>query len=235
MSEPENFLNRWSRRKRAPEAEPTPPQEAAPETPAESGEAVRDSKPAVTKAPQAPALEAPVPEFDVSSLPSLDSIDAQTDIRVFLQAGVPSDLRLAALRRAWIADPAIRNFKGLAENDWDFNDPNSMMGFGPLDPGTDVKKMLARLFSGPAQPETKEPPAALPAPDQQTALAAPEIATEAGPAAELPEPTTAAAVQVAELPQREENIAVQNEGDQGEEEGDEDSSRPRSHGGALPH
>ena len=144
-------------------------------------------------------------------------------------------MRLAALRRAWIADPAIRNFKGLAENDWDFNDPNSMMGFGPLDPGTDVKKMLARLFSGPAQPETKEPPAALPAPDQQTALAAPEIATEAGPAAELPEPTTAAAVQVAELPQREENIAVQNEGDQGEEEGDEDSSRPRSHGGALPH
>ena len=89
MSEPENFLNRWSRRKRAPEAETAPPKEAAPETPAETDEAVRDSKPAVTEAPQAP-----LPEFDVSSLPSLDSIDAQTDIRVFLQAGVPSDLRV---------------------------------------------------------------------------------------------------------------------------------------------
>jgi Protein of unknown function (DUF3306) len=234
MSEPENFLNRWSRRKRAPEAksaptetaptEAVPPNEAAPETPAESGEAVRDSKPAVTKAPQAP-----VPEFDVSSLPSLDSIDAQTDIRVFLQAGVPSDLRLAALRRAWTADPAIRNFKGLAENDWDFNDPNSMTGFGPLDPGTDVKKMLARLFSGPSQVETKEPPTELPPPDQQTALAAPETATEAGPAAELSEPTTVDAVQVEELPQREGNIAVQDDGDE------DDGSRPRSHGGALPH
>src|SRR5262249_18008968 len=31
-------------------------------------------------------------------LPSLDSIDAQTDITVFLQGGVPAELRLAALR-----------------------------------------------------------------------------------------------------------------------------------------
>ncbi|MEI9806346.1 MAG: DUF3305 domain-containing protein [Pseudolabrys sp.] len=37
MSEPENFLNRWSRRKRAPAAEAAPPKEVAPEMPVESG------------------------------------------------------------------------------------------------------------------------------------------------------------------------------------------------------
>jgi len=35
-------------------------------------------------------------------------------------------------RRAWAADPAIRDFKGLAENAWDFTDPTAMPGFGEL-------------------------------------------------------------------------------------------------------
>ena len=50
------------------------------------------------------------------------------------------------LRRAWSVDPAIRDFKGLQENDWDFNDPNGIPGFGPLSPGLDVKKMASALF-----------------------------------------------------------------------------------------
>ncbi len=56
--------------------------------------------------------------FDVTALPSLDSIDKHTDITVFLQTGVPAELRLAALRRAWTVDPVIRDFKELQENDW---------------------------------------------------------------------------------------------------------------------
>jgi len=55
-------------------------------------------------------------------------------------------LTRAALRRAWAADPAIRNFVGLQENDWDFTAPNGPMGFGELPPGTDLKKLLARVF-----------------------------------------------------------------------------------------
>ena len=62
-----------------------------------------------------------------------NSITALTDVTAFLRKGIPPELTRAALRRAWAADPAIRDFVGLAENAWDFNDPNAMPGFGPLD------------------------------------------------------------------------------------------------------
>jgi hypothetical protein len=86
---------------------------------------------------------------DVTTLPSLDSIDAQTDITVFLRSGVPTELRLAALRRAWTVDPAIRDFKELSENDWDFNNLNSIAGFGELGPEVDVKTMVAQILGEP--------------------------------------------------------------------------------------
>jgi hypothetical protein len=134
MTDPENFLSRWARRKR------DAAEDAAPE-PGVSGNAspqtgTFEAQPSVS--PE--SKRTPETAFDPASLPSLDSIGAQTDIRAFLQAGVPPDLVRAALRRAWTADPAIRNFKGLQENDWDFNDPNSMFGFGELGPDFDVKK-----------------------------------------------------------------------------------------------
>jgi hypothetical protein len=37
----------------------------------------------------------------------------------------------AAELRALIADPAVRDFKGLSENAWDFNRPAGIPGFGP--------------------------------------------------------------------------------------------------------
>ncbi|WP_027535059.1 DUF3306 domain-containing protein [Bradyrhizobium sp. WSM3983] len=113
----EEFLARWSRRKREAKSSVPVPQTAKPasETPA-------------------PSTEVEVaPEVDLASLPSIDSITAMTDITVFLREGIPRELTRAALRRAWTADPAIRDFVGLAENAWDFNDPNAMPGFGPLD------------------------------------------------------------------------------------------------------
>jgi TorA maturation chaperone TorD len=70
--------------------------------------------------------------FDLASLPPLQSITAGTDIRSFLASSVPVELTRAALRRAWVTDPAIRDFIGIAENQWDFNDPTAMPGFGPL-------------------------------------------------------------------------------------------------------
>ena len=45
---------------------------------------------------------------------------------------MPAELKRAALRRAWASDPAIRDFIGIAENQWDFNDPSGIPGFGPL-------------------------------------------------------------------------------------------------------
>jgi hypothetical protein len=81
-------------------------------------------------------------------LPPIESITATTDVRPFLAPGVPPELTRAALRRAWVADPQIRDFIGIAENQWDFNDPNGVPGFGPLGPLDDVAKLVARVVDG---------------------------------------------------------------------------------------
>jgi len=134
MSEDENFLARWSRRKRAAREEGDLPP-AAPEStpePASTSTDVPAETPRAARAFEPESANVPVPEFDLSKLPSLESITAGTDIRPFLAPGVPQALRSAALRRAWSTDPAIRDFVGLAENAWDFTAPGAIAGFGTL-------------------------------------------------------------------------------------------------------
>jgi TorA maturation chaperone TorD len=122
MTRSENIMARWSRMKR------------------ESGTTVGpDGSTAGPRPNEAKAQEATPPTdspaaatFDLASLPPLQSITAGTDIRSFLASTVPVELTRAALRRAWVTDPAIRDFIGIAENQWDFNDPTAMPGFGPL-------------------------------------------------------------------------------------------------------
>jgi len=133
----EEFLARWSRLKRETRVgeevlQPTEPTQAP------------------SPAPPANAVEDPEgPEIDLSSLPPIDSIEAGTDIAAFLRKGIPQELRRAALRRAWTADPAIRDFVGLAENAWDFNDPNAMPGFGPLDCSeAELSGLVDRIVGG---------------------------------------------------------------------------------------
>lgn len=154
MSADEPFLARWSRRKLERDrdaAEETPPQPDA--SPVRDPEAEADSAPPID--PQAADRSASdvnaveQPEVDLSHLPSLESIDAATDIRGFLARGVPAALSRAALRRAWAADPAIRDFIGLSENAWDFTAPDGVPGFGPLAPGT-MPLSLADLSGKPA-------------------------------------------------------------------------------------
>jgi hypothetical protein len=136
MSDPKDFLSRWSRRK-LDSAETNGANKKIP-LPAE---ARKDDASAPT------ALEA---EFDLSKLPPLESIGANSDITAFLQRGVPASLTRAALRRAWSSDPAIRDFVGLSENSWDFNAPDSMPGFGSLD-ASDVKRIAAQFFGEPTE------------------------------------------------------------------------------------
>ncbi len=121
MSAPQdNILARWSRRKlEAGRAGNVPPAGGCPEP-----RAARPGPPA--------GSEAPVQIFDPGDLPPIDSITATTDIRSFLRSGVPAALTRSALRRAWVTDPAIRDFIGVAESQWDYNDPAAMPGFGPL-------------------------------------------------------------------------------------------------------
>jgi len=117
MSE-DRFLARWSRRKQEAKATPT-----------QSDPAMRGDMQSALP----PAAKDDEAEIDLSSLPSIDLITSATDITAFLRKGIPQELTRAALRRAWSADPAIRDFVGLAESAWDFNDPTAMPGFGPLD------------------------------------------------------------------------------------------------------
>jgi hypothetical protein len=106
---------------------------------------VRHEQPAPSRAEpgESPAGKG---DFDIASLPPIDSITANSDIRAFLQSGVPADLAKAALRRAWTEDPAIRNFIGIAENQWDFTDPTAIPGFGPLQPGDSVQDLVAQAM-----------------------------------------------------------------------------------------
>jgi hypothetical protein len=133
MSEPDNFLSRWARRK----------SEAEKSSPAEPGVAPEPS----AKAGANLDVADPDPEsLDLESLPPVGSITETTDIRGFLKSGVPPELTRSALRQAWTSDPAIRDFIGIAENQWDFNDPSSIPGFGPLGATDNVPALLAQAL-----------------------------------------------------------------------------------------
>jgi Protein of unknown function (DUF3306) len=155
VSERETFLARWSRRKQAVAAEPVEspaaPASAASEEPAEGGERAEGTagSPADDVASAAKGPNAIEPLFDPKNLPPIESIAADTDIRAFLAPGVPPELARAALRRAWAADPKIRDFVGLADYDWDFNAPGSMAGFGPLEMTQELREIAARIIGPP--------------------------------------------------------------------------------------
>jgi hypothetical protein len=162
----EHFLARWSRRKRdvaaAEASRETSKQESPQDAPANPNRttgqpvvAVRNAE-ATLDETQAAAAQTPA-AFDRASLPDLESITSTTDVRGFLGPQVPPALTRAALRRAWVADPAIRDFVGLQENDWDFNNPNSIPGFGDLGSEQDLKNMVARVFN--EAPDAAERPA----------------------------------------------------------------------------
>jgi hypothetical protein len=152
MNNPENFLMRWFRRKHeaalgreeivspvAPSAAPlgeTPGNERTAGT-----ERLHDGSGILPSA----GLDAAAPPFDPLSLPSIESITADTDIRRFLAPGVPLELTRAALRRAWATDPKIRDFVGLADYDWDFNAPGSMVGFGSLEMTDELRRMAVQI------------------------------------------------------------------------------------------
>lgn len=233
MSEPGNFLSRWSRRKRAAAESKNEPQIAATEegareapatVPADARQVQGQTQ--VVQPSAAPAQS----EFDVAKLPPLESIDANTDVRAFLRPGVPAELRHAALRRAWSADPAIRDFRGLQESDWDFNDPEAIPGFGKLGPDFDVRKMASRILadepdSGGIEPHT----------GAQSVDASEQFERDRDAPAAIESP--AAEMDAASLPvpnenfvRREEDIATH----QDESSNSVEQNPPRRHGGALP-
>jgi hypothetical protein len=153
MAEEKGFLARWSTRKRAAR-ESDPPVE--PDTP--PMEAVEPAEPEVQPEPE--PSESEPPEIDPQDLPPLESIRTGADVRVFLQRGVPKALRQAALRRLWSADPAIRDFREVADYDWDFNAP----GYGALLPKDDPKAAAEKLFAAMRRRVTTSAEASAPPP-----------------------------------------------------------------------
>ncbi|PSJ63092.1 DUF3306 domain-containing protein [Pseudaminobacter soli (ex Li et al. 2025)] len=134
MAENEGVFTRWSRlKRRATEGSRKAGEPEPPET---------ESAPSATDEAAA----------DLTQLPSLDSINATTDIRGFLAAGVPKHLRNAALRRAWSADPAIRDFIGPNENFWDHSTGN-VPGFKQL-ASYASSRLLAQALDGEPRKET---------------------------------------------------------------------------------
>ena len=108
----------------------------------------RRRRPKLESDPAQPRDRASIGAFDPASLPSIETIAAETDIRAFLDERVPSELTRLALRRAWASDPAIRDFIGIAENQWDFNDPNAIPGFGPLRASDNLLSLLLQQALG---------------------------------------------------------------------------------------
>ncbi len=151
----EGFLSRWSRRKR---------EIAAEEWKAEA--AVAAPVPAPESAEAAPTAE-PEEEFDLSLLPDIETLTAESDITLFLKKGVPEALKNAALRRMWSADAAIRDYIGPVDYQWDFNDPAGVPGFGPLGSDVDVEALLKQVIGEPKKPvETAGVGGDIPAPEQ---------------------------------------------------------------------
>jgi hypothetical protein len=145
---PSNFLQRWSLRKRAAEAR--------------AHEAGKSSESALAKT-SAPSRSfepgtAQLPAFDPTSLPPIESITAASDVRAFLAPGVPVELSRAALRRVWMTDPVIRDFVGLAENQWDFTKPEGVPGFGALELTPQVRRIIAELVADPGVAASRPDP-----------------------------------------------------------------------------
>jgi hypothetical protein len=251
MTEPEGFLSRWSRLKRdTVEAENTsaPPDETAADEHHQNADDAKTSSIAsgVNEDATAPAP----PSIDLSKLPPIESITAATDIRAFLAPGVPLELSRAALRRAWVADPNIRTFIGIAENQWDFTAPETIPGFGSLTAVDNVRQLVADVFgdiSQHADAERTVPSDRIAVDDAQPVdepeeSARREIAEEAPSAArkDEPAPTSVAGASKDEAPVAVSSDAVQHgENDAATQSKSDDptgviAARPRRHGRALP-
>jgi hypothetical protein len=151
MTEPENFLKRWSKRKLA-ERDRSKDEHAANQQPPVEHDASAAEPPQIDG-----MVKASDETFGLADLPPIDSIAANTDVTAFLRPGVPPDLTRAALRRAWTSDPAIRDFVGLVENGWDFNNPSAMAGFGAIT-ADEVAQLASKIIGEPMKTNSDPPP-----------------------------------------------------------------------------
>ena len=131
----ENFLDRWSRRKRSGGAAPVvapPATEKVPETAVEAAATAEPRRgpppphaarlPQEAQPPQGPPADEAAPATDdpVAELPDVDSLDKDSDYTAFMRDGVPEHLRRQALRKLWLSSPVHSIIDGLDDYDDDF-------------------------------------------------------------------------------------------------------------------
>ena len=147
----DDFLSRWSRRKR---------EVVQAEVSGEPAELAPQSEAGALSVPVGDDLldENALTDEAIAALPSLDSLTAETDLAQFLRAGVPQVLRNAALRRMWSIDPSIRDYLSEArEYAFDWHIPGAVPGTGPMLPTDDIAGMVRDIFAG-SKPHVAEPP-----------------------------------------------------------------------------
>lgn len=165
MADPEDddFLSRWSRRKRGEF-----PEQVAPPEP--SGDEPSGDEPSVEGAP-------PEDEGDpevIAQLPDIAGMDDSSDFSVFLKTGVPEALRRRALRKLWRVNPVLANLDGLNDYDEDYTQMSALgegmktlyrvgKGFATEEPDVPVEDVVE-------EPETLPPPESPPPtePEPQT-------------------------------------------------------------------
>jgi Protein of unknown function (DUF3306) len=228
MTASESFVSRWARLKRNAGRRRTT--EGLTDT---AGLSTSDVAAGGTEAAiSPPRSDAAADEmFDPADLPSIESFTANTDITGFLQSRVPAELTRAALRRAWASDPAIRDFIGIADNQWDFNDPNAIPGFGPLQEQDSAPALLAQALG--RHDNLPEMISDMPSAVEQTlpAMTPPEPTPPDQSAQPTPYVLPSTDIRGWREDSNEESAAV---GNDPVAEGDEPRRIRRSHGSALP-
>ena len=181
----DDFLTRWSRRKRGEH-----PEEPAPESP--------DLKTANAVIPEAESEDQGDPEV-MAQLPDIDGMDDSSDFTVFLQKGVPEALRRRALRKLWRVNPVLANLDGLNDYDEDYTQLSTWgrgmktayrVGKGFLADETDAPPAEAPASDAPPLREDPESPPAAPddLPLRATAAPVPSAAPGSAPAESAGQP-----------------------------------------------
>lgn len=138
----EGFAGRWSRLKQqASRDEAAPPPTAATSVPVPVA-----SPPAAQIAEE----QGKKPEdIDLAQLPSIESLGKDSDYSMFMQKGVPEDLRRQALRRMWQSDPVLSAPDALDMHNLDYNNvptfPEGLktlfrVGRGMIDAATEAQE-----------------------------------------------------------------------------------------------
>jgi hypothetical protein len=124
------------------------------------------------------------------NLPPVETLGADSDYTAFLARGVSAPVQAQALRVAWRSDPAIANFRGMAEYAWDFNAPD----YGAMAATDDVSALVSQV--------TRAVPPQLVA--ALTELPLPEcvLPGHVSPELALPEPAPALVASPAPLPEQ---------------------------------